>query len=183
MTTHLPEHLQGTEYVIMGYVPQDYEWALENGQVFHVSEATTVFPSDVLAEARPAELVIHLEDWRGHYLRADWLQETGHLLESDQTVNRHNLDMEHGLADEVEATKQTAYEAAATYHAHAMGSHTQFGYATREAMEADYGSECNDECGCEWIDDVVEETERHLDRLGYVTEWGDGVGTFRVGRS
>jgi hypothetical protein len=156
------------------YVPDDDS---EYGPVWSVTEASDVFSAQELADALPAELVINLGGHRGHYLTADWLSEAADLLESCQLdCATYHLDDpgRRGLRDAVENAKCDANDAWARYHAHND-------LVGRDAsLEADYGTECDDDCACHYVSDLADDVESLLSELGFVTEWNDGVRTYRL---
>jgi hypothetical protein len=170
-TTETHARLRASEYV---YVPDDDS---EFGPVWSTSEALEEFPDDELAEARPADRVISLEGWRGHYLAADWLSCAADLLESCQLdCATYHLDdpANFGLRDRVDAMVHEANESSARYHAHndVVGADA--------GVQEDYGTECPEDCPCEWISGVADSMESVLTDLGFVTIWNDGVQTFKV---
>jgi len=172
------------------YVPDDDS---EYGPVWEESEAREMFTADELADRGvvPAELVIDLEGWRGHYITADWLSEAADLLESCQLdTATYHLDVVAAeylppdrsgetFRDRVERLKHEANEAWARYHAHndVVGADPD--------QVSDYGPECprGMTCPCEFISEVADDVESLLGDLGFVTEWSDGVRTYRVGAS
>jgi len=167
------------------YVPDDDS---EYGPIWEESEAREMFTADELADRGvvPAELIIDLGGHRGHYITADWLSAAADLLETCQLdcATYHLDDPERfALRDRVERLKSEANEAWARYHAHndLVGADPD--------QQGEYGSDCsrNDDgslaCPCEFISELADDVESVLVDLGFVTEWGDGVRTYRVGAS
>lgn len=128
----------------------------------------------------PAELitlVFNLEGYRGHYLTADFLSSAADLLEACQLdCGRFRLDdpANFPLRDRVDAMVHEANEAWARYHAH---------YDVVDIdpdQQADYGSECPEDCPCQWISEVADDMESVLSDLGFLVDWNDGVYVFAL---
>lgn len=158
------------------YVPDDDSGY---GPVWTTDEARENFTDEELAEASPAELAISLDGWRGHYLAADFLGVAADLLEACQLdCATFHLDdpAKRGLRDRVDAMVHEANEAWGRYHAHndVVGADPD--------QQADYGTECPEDCPCEFVHEITDDMESVLSELGFVTTWNDGVSVYQLSR-
>lgn len=156
------------------YVPDDDS---DYGPVWTASEAREHFSVDDLADARPAELVVSLDGYRGHYLTVDWLVEVSDLLGEVPGDDPYtHVDRSQKLTD-LQAECVVAHN---RYHAH----NDVIGHVDDDT--ATYGSDCPlgddgfPDCECQWVGELAEEVESLIGEAGYVTEWNDGVSTWKV---
>lgn len=146
-----------SEYV---YVPDDDS---EFGPVWEASEAREYFTPDELADAAPAEPVVSLDGWRGHYLAAAYLSEAADLVETDDMPER-------GVETIAEWRK-----ASDAYDKHG-------GYGCGPTVTLPSGDNVPGLCEyCENIHEIADEAESVLGDLGYITQWNDGVSVWKVG--
>jgi hypothetical protein len=142
------------------YIPDGND---EYGPVWDVEEAIEHFTPDELAKARQAELVVSLEDRRGHYLTADWLMEVAGLLGE---VSGDDPFTHADRTTRLDTLKEEVIEAAEVYRRH------------NELTNVDVEHH-SPNCTCDFIYEIADEVEELITEAGYITEWGDGgVQTF-----